>query len=122
MSLLQTSKIPRKRLINTLEKFKYQDKKHFKKRWSSIRATKPFETIQADVMDMGQSIKRTNGGYRYYNVIIDVYSRFLFVEPLTNRPNDNYNVAQSTINIIEGIKHKYGKYPKVFESDNEYKK
>ena len=121
MSLLQTSKISKKRLQETLEKFRYQDIKQYKKRWSSIRATKPFDIIQADVMDMGQTVKRVNGGFRYYNVIIDVYSRFLFVEPLTNRANDQYNVAQSTINIIEGIKHKYGKYPKVIESDNEYK-
>ena len=119
-SYLQTSKISKNKILKEFEKSKRTTVRDYKKRWNSIRASRPLEHIQADKLDFGDSIGRLNGGYRYYNVIIDVFSRFVWIDGI-KRNDPNNNVAKSTIKIINEMKEKYGIYPSLFTSDNEYK-
>lgn len=52
-------------------------------------------------------------GYKYVLVIIDVYSRYVWAFPMTNRENKNI------MNVIDSVAREYG-YPKNINLDNEF--
>ena len=118
-SYLQTSKINKSKILKEMEKAKRTTVRNYKKRWVAIRASHPLQKVQADKIDFGQAIARLNGGYRFYNVIIDVYSRYIWIDPI--KSGQDGSTAESTIKLLKKIHDETGKYPETFTSDNEYK-
>lgn len=65
---------------------------------------------QADLADM-QKISRQNGGYNFLLVVIDVFSKFLWVKPLKNK------TAMITLDAIDQIIIDSQRKPKNFMTD-----
>ena len=116
-SYLQTSKLKDKKILETLQRFKHRTKKDFKKRWKSVRAGEPLQLVMLDTMDMGAPRARLNGGYQHLSIVIDVFSRFIWVEPMKKKSE----LYGSVKKIFNKIYNKYNKYPTALQADNEYK-
>ena len=57
------------------------------------------DTWTADLVDM-QKYARTNKGYRYILVVLDVFSRYAWARPLKNKTG--YEVANAFKDILSG--------------------
>lgn len=57
-------------------------RKNFRRRKYSMRGIA--DTIQADLIDM-QQFKKSNRGYRYILIVIDVFSKVAYAEPLKDK-------------------------------------
>lgn len=90
--------------INQLTKIKK------KKSFNSITANYPGDCYQIDIIIYN---KYEIHQYKYILVIIDVYSRFAMVKPLTNRTNTNINKNIISIFNTNG-------WPYRIQSDNEF--
>ncbi len=76
----------------------------------SFRPEYPFQHWQIDTMDMIQFAKQ-NRGYRYIMVIIDIFTKFIYIHPLRNK--SQFDVAQVLKKIFLS-----GDIPDKLHSDN----
>lgn len=88
--------------------FKQQIKypKHNKKntRLYKTRTRNAFEVLIMDLIDI-KNYSKFNKGYKYINVIIDVYTRYLFLIPQKSKSNDTEVIKKLTA-IFEKLKNK----------------
>ena len=75
-------------------------------------------TYQIDIVIFKKSQKQQNKGYYMYLTMIDVLSRFVFMEPLKSR-NTN-DIINSYQNILNRMKKQYNKKPVKLISDDEF--
>lgn len=76
----------------------------------SFRPEYPFQHWQIDTMDMIQFAKQ-NRGYRYIMVVIDIFTKFIYIHPLRNKTQ--FDVAQVLKKIFLS-----GDIPDKLHSDN----
>jgi len=81
-----------------------------KKVFNSVIAYYPGDTYQIDIIVYN---KYEIHKYKYILVVIDVYSRYVQVKPLTNR--ENPNIIKNLLSIFETMG-----YPYRLQSDNEF--
>ena len=63
-----------------------------------------------DLMDMSNMAKY-NAGVHFMAIFIDIFSRYLYVEPMNNK------TTKETLTAIKNIFHKSRLQPKTFRSD-----
>ena len=83
-----------------------------KNKLGHITALFPFETIQMDIVFMPQ-FRKQNDNYKYFLVIVDVFTRKSFVRPLKDK--SNAEVMKEFQSILKEI----GTVPKIIMSDND---
>lgn len=78
-------------------------------RRTQVIVTGMFDQYEADLADM-QKLKETNDGYTFLLVVIDVFSRFLWVEPLRNKKE---------VSVVEGFRNIFarGRKPRRLRTD-----
>lgn len=69
-------------------------RKNFERRKYNMRGIA--DTLQADLIEM-QNFKRTNRGYRYILIAIDVFSKMAYAEPVKNKTAQMVSQAMETI-------------------------
>ena len=76
----------RRFLENALKNIPNYDARNHPRRTvvKAFRPQKTFEHFQADLIDL-QKLFHSNRGYRYILVIIDIFSKFVYVFPLKNK-------------------------------------
>ena len=65
------------------------------------------DTLQADLLEM-QNFKRENRGYRYILIVIDVFSKMAYAEPLKDKTG--LEVTRAMERIIKSVKRQYPKH------------
>ncbi|XP_033755026.1 uncharacterized protein LOC117337977 [Pecten maximus] len=73
-----------RRYIQSLDDYSLQKpvKRSFKR--ARVEVSGPYEEFQADLADVS-NLSKQNGGIRFLLVVIDVFSRFLWVEPIKTK-------------------------------------
>lgn len=84
-------------------------RKNFERRKYSMRGIA--DTLQADLIDM-QQFKRNNRGYRYILIVIDVFSKRAYAEPLKDK------TAKSTTEAMEKILRQVGQRIRNLQTDD----
>lgn len=74
-------------------------RKNFERRKYTMRGIN--DTLQADLIDM-QQFKRENRGYRYILIVIDVFSKRAYAEPLKDKTGKNTTEAMEKIFVQVG--------------------
>lgn len=69
-------------------------RKNFERRKYSMRGIN--DTLQADLIDM-QQFKRVNRGYRFILIVIDVFSKQAYAEPLKEKTGKETSTAMEKI-------------------------
>jgi len=82
-------------------------KRSFKR--ARVEVGKPCEQYDADLADM-TSLSKQNAGIRFLLIVIDVFSRFLWVEPVKNK------TGKYVLNAMKKIFNR-GKIPKKLRTD-----
>lgn len=82
-----------------------------------IKVPCPGHILGSDLIDMGDKLKKHNKGYRYILVLIDCFSRKVYLAPLKNKRNQT--TAKAIEQFLSQTKHRYS----LFFSDlgSEYK-
>lgn len=86
------------------------------KLYRRIRANYPLESVQIDLGFLPQLKSPLNHNMVGFVVFIDVFSRYLWVKPLTNRGQIHLKVKE----MIDEMKRDFGKKPTNFTADNEF--
>ena len=92
-----------------VEEIHLPSRKNFERRKYSMRGIS--ETLQADLIDM-QAFSKGNRGYRYILIVIDVFSKKLYAEPLRDK------TAKSVADAMEIIIKKVGQRIRNIQSDD----
>ena len=66
-------------------------------------------TYQIDIIIFKKNQKQQNRGYYMSLIMIDILSRFVFMEPLKSR--NTYDIINSYENILKRMKNDYNKKP-----------
>lgn len=74
-----------------------------------ITAKQPMNRIQADLVDLGLDLQRD--GTRYVLVLLDVFSRYLWLKPLKQKK------PVEVVKHLESVFTEFG-FPMVFQTDN----
>ena len=96
----------KKKIVDELHK---PARKRFERRKFEIKGL--FEYFQADLADL-QSYSKENDGYNFILVVIDCFSKFVWVEPQRNK------TGQETSRAFESILKRCKKAPKILQVDN----
>ena len=75
-------------------------------------------TYQIDIIIFKKNQKQQNRGYYMSLIMIDILSRFVFMEPLKSR--NTYDIINSYENILKRMKNDYNKKPVKLISDDEF--
>ncbi|XP_033725177.1 uncharacterized protein LOC117315142 [Pecten maximus] len=98
-----------RRYIQSLDDYSLQKpvKRFFKR--ARVEVGEPFEQYDTDLLDM-TSLAKHNSGVKYLLMVIDVFSRFLWVEPIKTK---------TAKEVLEGFKKivERGRIPKKIHSD-----
>lgn len=84
-------------------------RKNFERRKYSMRGIA--DTLQADLIDM-QAFKQKNRGYRYILIVIDVFSKKAYAEPLKDK------TAKSVTEAMEIIFNRVGQHIQNLHTDD----
>ncbi|KRH92404.1 transposable element [Pseudoloma neurophilia] len=76
----------------------------------NITAKKPFERLQIDLIDL-RRYKNENSGFSWVLTIIDVFSKYAFVQPMKSKTAENTAISLSEIFDTYGD-------PQIVQSDN----
>ena len=76
----------------------------------------PYSRLQVDILDLIDSVPRTNKGYRYIFLCIDTFTRYVFAIPIKTK-NDS-DVSAALHKVVSEIKEK-GFIISQIDSDNE---
>lgn len=81
-----------------------------------ISSHAPAERLQADLLDLSPWSK-WNSNYKYLLVVIDVYTKYLFVRPLKSKNESDISSAMKE--IFDECLQTMGVYPTILQSDQE---
>lgn len=84
-------------------------RKNFERRKYTMRGIA--NTLQADLIDM-QPFKKNNRGYRYILIVIDVFTKYAYAEPLKDK------TAKSTTEAMEKILKNVGERIRNLQTDD----
>ena len=87
-----------------------------RKLYRHISATSPLQSVQIDLGFLPQLRSPLNNNNIGFIVFIDVFSRYLWVKPLTNRKQMHIKVKE----MINEMKRDFGKKPTHMTADNEF--
>ena len=102
--------------IYALQRHKEVKAKHLKKQYKREGAIRPFFSVQVDLADFPKLQNPLNKNTRYLLICIDVFSRFLWVMPLTTKADLHIPLRQ----LFQHMKSKYNKTPQNLTADNEF--
>jgi len=88
-------KMAKREIVEEIHRYARQN---FERRKYSMRGIA--DTLQADLIDM-QSFQKENRGYRYILIVIDVFSKKAFAEPLKDKTAKT--VAKAMENIFKQV-------------------
>ena len=86
------------------------------KLYRHIGATRPLQSVQIDLGFLPQLKSPLNNNNIGFIVFIDVFSRYVWVKPLTNRKQMHIKVKE----MIYEMKRDFGKKPEHLTADNEF--
>lgn len=96
----------KQQIVNEIHRYA---RKNFERRRYSMRGIA--DTLQADLIDM-QQFKQKNRGFRYILIVIDVFSKKAFAEPLKDK------TAKSTSEAMEKIFKQVGMRIRNLQTDD----
>ena len=102
--------------VYALQRHKEVKAKHLKKQYKREGAIRPFFSVQVDLADFPKLQNPLNNNTRYLLICIDVFSRFLWVMPLTTKSKLHIPLRQ----LFQHMKSKYNKTPQNLTADNEF--
>lgn len=102
--------------VYALQRHKEVTSKHLKKLYKREGAIRPFFSVQVDLADFPKLQNPYNNNVRYLMVAIDVFSRFLWVMPLTSKEKLHIPLEQ----LFLYMKKEFGKTPRNMTGDNEF--
>ena len=111
---LNAEQIKKLKSLQTLQIHKQP--KHIKKHWSTITAPEPIYNVQIDLMEVSNLHPVVNRKVKYLFNIMDVYSRYLWVFPMTNKRSSS--TAEALTKWLKIVKKQHGKIPTNLNSDD----
>ena len=108
-----------KSMLNKLEavqRHKLVKKKTIVKKYRPITAPAPFDALQIDLAFLPKLRSPLNRNKKGFMVVIDVFSRYLWIQPFTNRKN----LHEKLEIVIKRMQSEFGKIPKNITGDNEF--
>lgn len=119
-NFIGVSKVKVQKILNTDKSHYHRNAKFMNKATlKPVRAKDVQERHQIDLMDMGRkgTVKRNGHLYRYVLTAIDIFSRFVWLRPLTSKS------SKVVAKKLEGIYMEHGA-PRIIQSDQggEFKK
>ena len=115
------SKMMRKyrRVLNkmyALQRHKEVTSKTKKKHYTRESTAEPFMSVQLDLAFLPKLQSPINNNIIGFMVVVDVFSRYLWVKPLTNRKSLHIPLES----VLKQMKAKFGKTPINMTGDNEF--
>ena len=101
-----------------LQLFKDEFNRDYRKKLLRIDVKAPFVSIQIDFADMRKYYNKRYNPWKYLLVVIDVYSRYIWVRATKSRKTPD--LVQALKNIFHDMLSKFDKLPKNVTSDNEF--
>lgn len=101
--------------INALQIHQPVRQRETQKRYGKENSKAPLVSVQADLADVHQTA-RWNKGVRYLLLVVDVYSKYVWVVALTDR------TAEKLLKALDVVFKQMGRLPQNFTSDNEFNK
>lgn len=98
-----------------LQRHRETNARMIRKHYKHITSPEPFFSVQVDLADFPK-LKKDNYGYRYLMVVIDVFSRYIWVQPLYDRAKLHDKLAL----IIRKMRAKFHDSPYNMTGDNEF--
>ena len=102
--------------VYALQRHREVTSKHLKKLYKREGAIRPFFSVQVDLADFPKLQNPYNKNMRYLMVVIDVFSRYLWVEPLNSKEKLHIPLER----VFARMKKEFGKTPANMTGDNEF--
>ena len=102
--------------VYALQRHREVTSKHLKKKYKREGAVRPFFSVQVDLADFPKLQNPLNKNMRYMMVVIDVFSRFLWIEPLRSKEKLHIPLER----VFTRMKKEFGKTPTNMTGDNEF--
>ena len=102
--------------VYTLQRHKERKARDKRKLFRHIEAKAPFHSVQMDLADLPKLKGPLNQNVRYLLVVIDVFSRYLWIRTLTSRKSLDKEIES----VLLEMKRDFGTMPKNITGDNEY--
>ena len=99
-----------------LQRHRETNARMIRKLYRHIKAPRPFHSVQVDLADLPKLQNPSNKNVRYLFMCIDVFSRYLWVKPLTSKAS----LHKPLEDIIIGMKTQFNKTPVNMTGDNEF--
>ena len=100
--------------VYALQRHREVTSKHLKKLYKREGAVRPFFSVQVDLADFPKLQNPYNKNMRYLMVVIDVFSRYLWVEPLRSKEDLHIPLER----VFARMKKEFGKTPANMTGDN----
>lgn len=102
--------------VYALQRHKQLRAKDKKKLYTQESASFPFHSVQIDLAFLPNLATPINNNYQGFMVVIDVFSRYLWVEPFRDRKNLHLKLEP----VLQRMKRKFHKTPSNMTGDNEF--
>ena len=102
--------------LNSLQRHKEINARMKRKMYRREDARKPFMSVQVDLAFLPKLKNPSNRNVSGFMVVIDVFSRYLWVKPFTNRKNLHIPLQS----VIQRMKSDFGRTPKNMTGDQEF--
>ena len=102
--------------VYALQRHKEVTSKHLKKLYKREGAIRPFYSVQVDLADFPKLQNPMNKNVRYLLICIDVFSRYMWIVPLTSKANLHIPLRK----LLLDMKTKFNKTPENITGDNEF--
>ena len=102
--------------VYALQRHREVTSKHLKKLYKREGAIRPFFSVQIDLADFPKLQNPYNKNVRYLMICIDVFSRFLWVMPLTSKEKLHIPLEK----LLLDMKSTFGQTPQNMTGDNEF--
>ena len=102
--------------VYALQRHREINSKMLKKQYKREGAIRPFFSVQIDLADFPKLQNPYNNNIRYLMIVIDVFSRYLWVVPLKSKKNLHIPLE----NLLKNMKQEHNKTPENMTGDNEF--
>ena len=102
--------------VYSLQRHREVNSKMLKKQYKREGAVRPFFSVQIDLADLPKLQNPYNRNIRYLMIVIDVFSRYLWVVPLNSKKNLHIPLR----NLLNKMKQEHNKTPENMTGDNEF--
>ena len=103
--------------LQAIQRHRQTNPKKMRKQYTRTTAIRPFASVQMDIADLPLLQTPQNRNVRYLMVVIDIFSRYLWVQPSTNRKR----IYRKFELILNRMKEEFKQTPKNLVSDKEFR-